>query len=76
MRATVSRDGRILLPASLRREDHVVGGESFRIERIVPGEYRLVREDRLPKRRLVEWLRACPEPGYFVEIPSESTDSL
>jgi hypothetical protein len=25
---------------------------------------------------LVEWLRSCPDDGWFVEIESESTDSL
>ena len=28
------------------------------------------------QRRLVEWLLACPEKGYFVPIASDSTDSL
>jgi len=29
-----------------------------------------------PNRGLVEWLRSCPEHDWFVEIESESTDSL
>jgi len=28
------------------------------------------------ERGLVDWLRSCPEDGWFVEIESESTDSL
>ena len=40
------------------------------------GEYRLVRRARAPNEGLVDWLLSCPEKGFFVPIPSESTDTL
>jgi AbrB family looped-hinge helix DNA binding protein len=75
MRTVVSSKGQIVLPAELRQQDQVQAGEVFDIERIGRGEYRLVR--RAPANDgLLDWLLACPEKGYFVPIPSESTDTL
>jgi AbrB family looped-hinge helix DNA binding protein len=75
MRTVVSSKGQIVLPAELRQQDQVEAGEVFDIERIGRGEYRLVR--RAPANDgLLDWLLACPEKGYFVPIPSESTDTL
>lgn len=71
----MSSKGQIVLPAELRQQDQVEAGEVFDIERIGRGEYRLVR--RAPANDgLLDWLLACPEKGYFVPIPSESTDTL
>jgi AbrB family looped-hinge helix DNA binding protein len=75
MRTTVSSKGQIVLPAELRQADRIEAGQEFEIERIAPGEYRLVR--RLPANDgVVDWLLACPSKGFFVPIDSESTDSL
>jgi AbrB family looped-hinge helix DNA binding protein len=75
MRTTVSSKGQIVLPAELRQADRIEAGQEFEIERIAPGEYRLVR--RLPSNHgVVDWLLACPSKGFFVSIDSESTDSL
>jgi hypothetical protein len=46
------------------------------VERISRGEYRLVRLGPPPTEGLVDWLLACPSKGFFVPVPSESTDTL
>ncbi len=75
MKTTVSSKGQIVLPAELRQRDRIESGQEFEIERIGPGEYRLVR--RAPANDgVVEWLLACPVKGYFVPVDSESTDAL
>ena len=65
-----------MLPAELRREDGIDAGEEFEVERLGPGDYRLIR--RVPPKNpgLVDLLLQCPEKGYFVAIDSESTDTL
>ncbi|HXW07936.1 MAG TPA: AbrB/MazE/SpoVT family DNA-binding domain-containing protein [Vicinamibacterales bacterium] len=75
MKTTVSSKGQIVLPAELRQQDGIQTGQEFDVERIGPGEYRLVRRRRAHEG-LVDWLLACPEKGFFVSIPSESTDTL
>lgn len=76
MRTTISTKGQIVLPAELRKADGIVPGEEFEVERIGLNEYRFTRVAPPPNRGVVEWLRSCPEQGWFVEIESESTDSL
>ncbi len=76
MRTTISTKGQIVLPAELRAEDEIKAGEEFEVDRIGPDEYRLTRLTPPPNRGLVDWLRSCPEDGWFVGIESESTDSL
>jgi len=65
-----------VLPAEIRREDGVEAGQSFFVERLGPGDYRLVRISPPENAGLVDWLLACPAKGFFVEIESESTDTL
>ena len=65
-----------MLPAELRRQDHVEAGQEFEIERLDRGDYRLVRRASRPNAGVVDWLLACPEKGFFVPVPSESTDAL
>lgn len=75
MKTTISSKGQIVLPAELRQQDRIESGQEFDIERIGPGEYRLVR--RAPANEgVVDWLLACPDKGYFVPVDSESTDTL
>jgi AbrB family looped-hinge helix DNA binding protein len=76
MRTTISTKGQIVLPAELRAADGIEAGEEFEVDRVGPDEYRLTRLTPPPNRGLVEWLRSCPDEGWFVEIESESTDSL
>ncbi len=75
MRTTVSSKGQIVLPAELRQLDRIESGQEFDVERVGPGEYRIVR--RPPSNEgLVDWLLACPDKGFFVPIESESTDTV
>jgi AbrB family looped-hinge helix DNA binding protein len=75
VRTTISSKGQIVLPAELRQLDRIEPGQEFDVERIGPGEYRIVR--RPPANDgLVDWLLDCPEKGFFTPIPSESTDAL
>jgi AbrB family looped-hinge helix DNA binding protein len=76
MRTRVSSKGQVVLPAELRRQDRVEAGQEFEIERLDRGDYRLVRRASRPNAGVVDWLLACPEKGFFVPVPSESTDSL
>lgn len=76
MRTRVSSKGQIVLPAEVRRRDKVAAGQEFEVERLRKGEYRLVRSASRPNAGVVDWLLACPEKGFFVPVPSESTDSL
>jgi AbrB family looped-hinge helix DNA binding protein len=72
----ISSKGQIVLPAELRRRDHIEPGQQFDVERIDAGDYRLLRRRPPANDGLVDWLLACPEKGFFVPIASESTDSL
>lgn len=76
MRTTISTKGQIVLPAELRAADGIKPGEEFEVERVGPDKYRLTRITPPRNRGVVEWLRSCPEQGWFVEIESESTDTL
>ena len=76
MKTSVSTKGQIVLPAEIRRQDGVEPGQEFDVERIEPGQYRLVRRAPAPNAGVVDWLLDCPEKGFFVPIESESTDTL
>ncbi len=64
MKTSVSTQGRIVLPAKIRRQDDIEPGQAFDVERIGRGESRLVRRAPKPNDGVVEWLLACPEKGY------------
>lgn len=76
MRTRVSTKGQIVLPAELRQEDGIEPGQEFEVERVGPDEYRLLRVAPAPNEGLLDWLLSCPQKDYFVEIESESTDTL
>src|SRR4051794_1806276 len=76
MKSTVSSNGRIVIPAAIRRQDRIEPGQEFDIVRIGPGEYRLKRLKHRSKKGLVDRLLACPVKGWFVPIESESTNTL
>jgi AbrB family looped-hinge helix DNA binding protein len=76
VRTRVSSKGQIVLPAEVRRQDRVLPGQEFEVERLDRGDYRLVRRAFRPNEGVVDWLLACPEKGFFVPVESESTDSL
>jgi AbrB family looped-hinge helix DNA binding protein len=76
MKTVVSTKGQIVIPAEIRRQDDIEPGQELEIERLDRGEYRLTRLAAPRNDGLLEWLRACPEKGFFVPIESESTDTL
>jgi AbrB family looped-hinge helix DNA binding protein len=76
MNTTVSTKGQIVLPAEIRQKDGIEPGQEFEVERLDRGKYQLVRLEPRRNEGLVDWLLACPEKGFFVPIPSESTDTL
>jgi AbrB family looped-hinge helix DNA binding protein len=75
VKTTISSKGQIVLPAEFRQQDRIESGQEFNIERIGPGEYRLLRRTAA-NEGVVDWLLACPEKGYFAPVESESTDTL
>lgn len=76
MKTTVSSRGRIALPAELRRQDGILPGQTFEIQRIAHGKYLLKKHVEGTKPGLVDWLLSCPEKGWFQPVPSESTETL
>ena len=76
MKTVLSIRGQIVIPAEFRHRDKLEPGQSFAIERVDEGEYRLVVADAPQNHGLVDALLACPEKGWFVPIESESTDAL
>ncbi len=76
MRTTVSTKGQIVIPSELREQDGIEPGQTFEVERLDRGEYRLTRLSPAPNQGLIDWLLACPEKGFFVPIDSESTATL
>lgn len=46
----------------------MVAGEEFEVERLGPGDYRLIRRSPPRNRGLVDLLLRCPEKGYFVPV--------
>ena len=76
MKSTISSKGQVVLPAEFRRQDAIEPGQTFEIERIDQGEYRLVRAEPPKNLGLVDALLACPEKDWFQSIPSESTQSI
>jgi AbrB family looped-hinge helix DNA binding protein len=76
MKTTVSSKGQIVLPAEIRRQDHIEAGQEFEVERLDRGEYRLKRRSVPLNEGVIDWLLACPEKGFFLPIESESTDTL
>jgi bifunctional DNA-binding transcriptional regulator/antitoxin component of YhaV-PrlF toxin-antitoxin module len=76
MTTTISSKGQFVLPATIRKQDRVLPGQRFAIQRLEAGEYLLQRQESGTNAGLVDWLLACPDKGWFQEIESESTDSL
>lgn len=76
MKTVVSSKGQIVLPSDIRQRDGIKPGQQFEITRVDRGEYRLTRTEPSPNEGLTDWLLACPAKGFFVPVPSESTDTL
>jgi AbrB family looped-hinge helix DNA binding protein len=72
----ISSKGQIVLPAKIRKQDGIVVGQEFKIERLKAGEY-LIRKKPRRNEGLVDWLLKCPVKGFFVPFDrSETTDDL
>lgn len=76
MKTIISSKGQIVLPMDLRRLDKIEAGQELEIERLGPGEYRLVLVAPRPNLGLVDLLLSCPEKDFFVPLDSESTATL
>lgn len=76
VKTVISSKGQIVLPAEFRRMDRVEAGQEFDVERLDPGQYRLIRRAGPPNEGAIDWLLACPHKDFFVPVESESTDSL
>lgn len=77
MRTTISSKGQVVLPAEIRRRDHVEPGQEFEVERVDRGKYRLTRVSRPRNEGLVDLLLACPVKGWFTPADrQETTDDI
>jgi AbrB family looped-hinge helix DNA binding protein len=76
MKTTVSSKGQVVLPAEIRELDDIRPGQTFSIERIERGQYRLVRQESGTNVGLVDLLLSCPVKDFFVPIESESSDTI
>ncbi len=76
MRTRMSSKGQIVIPLDIRQQDRIEPGQEFDVERVAPGEYRLVRGSPPANAGVVDWLLSCPDKDFFVAIESESTDTL
>ena len=73
MRTTVSTQGQIILPASIRREDDIKAGQEFEIKRIERGEYLLKRTIKPRNKGLIKLLLSCPVKDWFQPIDRTET---
>jgi AbrB family looped-hinge helix DNA binding protein len=77
MRTTVSTKGQIILPAEIRKQDHIEPGQEFEVERLERGQYRLTRASRRRNEGLINLLLACPSKGWFRPADrTETTDDI
>ena len=75
MKTVISSKGQIVLPAEIRKQDNILNGQQFTVERLEAGHYLLKRV--LPDSSgVLQWLRDCPESDWFEPLPSEMTDTL
>jgi AbrB family looped-hinge helix DNA binding protein len=77
VKTTVSTKGQIVLPAEIRKQDRIVAGEQFEVERIEEGVYRLERTTHSRNAGLIQRLLACPSKGWFEPLErTETTDDI
>jgi AbrB family looped-hinge helix DNA binding protein len=76
MMTVISSKGQIVLPAELRKQDHIRTGEQFEVERLDCGQYLLTKLELHAEGGVLDWLRACPDKGWFRSLSSESTDDI
>ena len=76
MKTSLSSKGQVVLPAELRRQDHLRPGQQFEIQRIHDGEYLLRKLAKPGTLDLVDWLESCPVKGWFRPMRSDSTADI
>lgn len=77
MMTSISSKGRTVLPAALRRQDGIKPGQHFSVERLSPGEYRLIRAQPASNEGLIDLLLACPVKDWFSPVDRvESTRDI
>ncbi len=73
MKTTVSTKGQIILPAEIRRRDHIEPGQEFQVDRLDRGDYRIKRLARRRNDGLLALLLACPVKGWFKPLKRTET---
>jgi AbrB family looped-hinge helix DNA binding protein len=72
MKTVISSKGQIVVPAAIRRQDNILPGQEFEIERLKGGEY-LLRRTRRRNEGLVQLLLDCPVKGWFQAASRDET---
>jgi AbrB family looped-hinge helix DNA binding protein len=74
MKTSISTKGQIVIPAEIRRQDSILPGQEFDVERIDNGDYRLRRIVQRRNQGLVRLLLSCPVKGWFQ--PFDRTETI
>jgi hypothetical protein len=72
MKTAGPSQGQIVLPVEVCRLDCFKLGQEFDLERLDGGHYRLVLRAARRNEGAIDWLLACPQKRFFVNIESES----
>jgi len=72
----ISTKGQLVIPSSLRKQDGILEGDVFELERLDAGCYRLVRKPGPVNQGVLDWLLNCPAKDWPLEIDSESTNTV
>jgi AbrB family looped-hinge helix DNA binding protein len=73
LKTTISSKGQVVLPAEIRKQDDLKAGQSFEVERLDRGDYRLRRIEAGPNEGLIEWLLSCPVKGFLTDTSRAET---
>lgn len=76
MTATIAANGLIEIPAVFRKTDSVQDGQTFDIERVARGEYKLKVREEEPAHAEESWvdiLLSCPVKDWYVPMEKEET---
>lgn len=76
MKAVISGNGQIVLPAALRQQDHIQAGQEFEILRLHEGTYLLRRVKHRRNEGLVELLLSCPMKDWFQAATTQTKDEI
>ena len=74
MTLTLTNEGHLVLPKTLRQKQKLKAGDKFKViaDADTPGVLELRRVPRPPNEGLAAWLRACPVKGFH--IPERSKE--